>query len=322
VNTDATVTAVTGANGFLGEALVLRLLPGRRVRALFRQPCERSAAFERQGCEIVVGDLDSDQALAELVDRADVIHHCAATLAKSDLLLSHRVNVAGTERVARAALAAGARRFVYVSSTSVFAASRRDDNTFGEDTEPEDIDRLNNYSRTKYEGERVVQRIGREQGLRYTIVRPTNIYGLRSIPWFRRWVGFLGRVPVAFGDIAIDLVYATDVVDAMVAAANAPAAENGIFNIGHEMVKMSRLLAEIGRVMGRRVKVLPAGPDRGVRLAADWAFRTFTGSELSPSLVRPVYYPHDKAARVFGYAPRFPLADGMADLARRYSAGA
>lgn len=315
---DPAVSAVTGANGFVGEALVKRLLAGGRVRALFRQPGERSDAWKRQGCELVVGDLDDEAALAALVDGANVVYHCAATLAKTDPALSRRVNVAGTERVARAALTAGSRRFVYVSSTSVCAAPRRGDDTFAEDVEPENVGRLNNYSRSKYEGELAVTRMGREEGLRFTIVRPTNIYGLRSGPWFRRWERVLRILPVALGDIPIDLVYVDDVVEGMVAAAASAAAEGGVFNIGHEMVKMSRLVAEVGRVTGRRARVLPPGVDRGVCITVDRLFRAFTGSTLSPSLVRPAYYPHAKASRVFGYSPRFPLAEGFARLAERY----
>jgi nucleoside-diphosphate-sugar epimerase len=273
----------------------------------------------QRGCEVVIGDLDDERALAALVDGADVVHHCAATLAKTDPSLSHRVNVTGTARVARAALAAGTRRFVYVSSSSVFAASRREDNTFAEDIEPMNVGRLNNYSRTKYEGELVVRRLGDEQGLRFTIIRPTNIYGLRSRPWFRQWERVLRRVPVAFGNIPIDLVYVRDVVEALVMAAAAPAAEHDVFNIGHEMVNMNRLILEIGRVTGRRARLLPPWMDRGVCVAVDRAFRAFTGSTLSPSLVRPMYYPHVKAVRAFGYTPRFALSDGFAELARLYA---
>ena len=312
------VSAVTGASGFLGEALVSRLLAHGGVRALFRQPSERSNAWRQRGCEAVIGDLDNGQALKALVDGAEVVYHCAATLAKTDPSHSQRVNVAGTGHAARAALAAGCRRFVYVSSTSVYAATRREDNTFTEDIEPENVGRLNNYSRTKYEGELLLQTLALEQGLAYTIIRPTNIYGLRSGPWFRQWERVLGLVPVAFGDIPIDLVYVEDVVEAMVAAVSCPAAEHEAFNVGHEMVKMSRLIMEVGRVTGRRARALPPWIDRALCAAVDRSFRVFTGSTLSPSLVRPVYYPHAKANRMFGYQPRFPLAEGFAEVARLY----
>ena len=147
---DRRLAAVTGASGFLGDELVARLITRRPVRALYRKPSDRSAALHGHGCDVVPGDLDNERALAALVAGADEVYHCAATMARTDAVLSHRVNVEGTERVARAAAAAGVRRFVYVSSTSVYTASLREDNTYAETFEPEHVERLNSYSRTKY----------------------------------------------------------------------------------------------------------------------------------------------------------------------------
>jgi nucleoside-diphosphate-sugar epimerase len=312
------VAAVTGAGGFLGEALVNRLHTDFNLRILFRQSTAQSDAWKQQGCRIIIGDLDNDAALAELVEGAEVVYHCAATFAKTTPALSDRVNVRGTENIARVALVGGARRFVYVSSTSVYAATKRSDKTMTEEFEPENINRLNNYSRTKYEGELVVKRLAHEEGLRYTIIRPTNIYGIRSKPWFRQWESLLGKVPIAIGDIPIDLVYIDDVVEAMVMAAESPQAEGEVFNVGHEMVKMSRFIGEIGRVTGHRAWDLPFVVDRGLCFAVDRLFRLFTGTTISPSLIRLVYYPHTKARRLFGYTPRFTITEGLADLARIY----
>ena len=318
---DGRVAAVTGASGFVGDALVARLSTGRRVRALYRAPSARSDTLQEHGCEIVLGDLDDPQALAALVSGADEVYHCAATMTRSDPALSRHVNVDGTERVARAALAAGVRRFVYVSSTSVYAASRRDDDTYHEAVEPENVERLSPYSRTKYEGECAVRRLGADEGLRFTIIRPTHIYGLRSRPWFRQWESLLRRVPVAFGDVPIDVVYVKDVVMALEWAAASEAAENEVFNVGHEMVKLSHFVGAVGCVIGRETKTLPPGIDRGVRMAIDRGFAAFTRTQMSPSLLRPSVYPHAKARAAFGYIPQYRLLDGMAEMRHYYRAG-
>lgn len=83
---------------------------------------------------------------------------------------------------------------------------------------------------------------------------------------------------------------------------------------------MSRFVQEVGRVIGRRARLLPRAVDRGVCVAIDRGFRAFTGTQMAPSLIRPAYYPHEKAARAFGYRPRYSLAQGMAEIARRYPA--
>ena len=85
---------------------------------------------------------------------------------------------------------------------------------------------------------------------------------------------------------------------------------------------MNRLIVEVGRVTGHRARVIPRVVDRPLCFAVDRMFRLITGSTLSPPLTRPIFYPHDKAARVFGYAPRFPLAVGFEDLQRRYQENA
>jgi len=313
------LAAVTGASGFIGEALVLHLLAaGRRVRALYRAPGAVSERLRLLGCEDVIGDLANERALEALADGADEVYHCAATLAKTDKELSRQTNVAGTERMARAALTAGVRRILYVSSGSVYAASRRADNTYVESVEPEHTAGLNNYSRTKWEGECVIRRLAETDGLHFTIIRPTNVYGLRSKPWFRQWEGLLARVPVAFGRVPLDFVYVKDVVAAFVAAAASPAAENRVFNVGHEMIPMRQFVAEVGRVIGRRARMLPDAIDHGVCVAADRGFRIVTGSQISPSLVRPAYFPQASARAAFGYRPQYRLVDAMAEMAREY----
>ncbi len=318
--TSPRLVAITGASGFLGRALLERLVPRQRVRALFRRHDDVSAGWARRGCEIVVGDLDDADALAYLVRGADVVHHCAATMGKSDARISHRVNVAGTEHLVRAAVEAGVPRVIYVSSISVFAATRRPDGTITEAVEPERVDRLNHYGRTKYQGEVATRALTAGTGTRYTILRPTNIYGPGSGPWFHAFERLLRRVPVAIGDLPIDVVYVDDVVDAMILAAGAPAAADGVFHLSHEMVNMNRFIQKVAEVTRQRAWTLPRGADRLLRSAIDRGYRTVTRTHMSMSLVHPACYPHGHAHDTFGYAPRVRLAEGFARLAAWYGA--
>ncbi|MDH3497668.1 MAG: NAD(P)-dependent oxidoreductase [Gemmatimonadota bacterium] len=312
------LVAITGASGFLGRALLERLVPRQRVRALFRRHDDVSAAWARRGCEIVVGNLDDADALAYLVRGADVVQHCAATMGKSNARLSHRVNVVGTERLVRAAVDAGVPRFVYVSSISVFAATRRSDGTITEAVEPERVDRLNPYGRTKYQGEVRTRTLTAGTGTRYTILRPTNIYGPGSGPWFHAFERLLRRVPVAIGDLPIDVVYVEDVVDAMILAAGSPAAADGVFHLSHEMVNMNRFILKVAEVTGQRAWRLPRAVDRVLRGTIDRGYRTVTRTHMSMSLVHPAFYPHGHAHATFDYAPRVRLAEGFARLAAWY----
>ena len=112
--------AVTGASGFFGRALERALAPEGGLRGLFRAESELSRHWQASGHEVVFGDLEDRAALDALVAGADTVFHLAARMGKDDPEASHRVNVLGTEHVARAARAAGVRRFVPVSSISVY----------------------------------------------------------------------------------------------------------------------------------------------------------------------------------------------------------
>jgi nucleoside-diphosphate-sugar epimerase len=311
--------AVTGASGFIGAEILKRLAPGGGVRALFRTEGDRSAYWRERGCRVVPGDLDDPQALARLVEGAGIVYHCAAAMGKGDPGLSHRVNVAGTENLLRAAIQAGVQRFVYLSSISVYAATRRPDNTITEEIEPEHTDQLNAYGNTKYGGELAVRKLAGASGLPFTIIRPTNVYGPGSGPWFAQFERMLRRLPVAIGAFPIDVVYVDDLVEAIVQAGASPLAANQVFHVGHEMVNMNRFILEVARVTGQRAWPLPGMVDRMLRRGIDRAYRLATGKHMSMCLTRPAFYPHAKAARAFGYAPSIPLAAGFTRLAAWYA---
>ncbi|MFQ5747273.1 MAG: NAD-dependent epimerase/dehydratase family protein [Gemmatimonadota bacterium] len=311
---------VTGASGFLARALEARLAGRHEVRGLFRAPGERSEAWESRGHGVVLGDLDDGSALAALVDGCDVVYHLAARTGKDDLAASRRVNVGGTENVARAARAAGVRRLIYVSSISVYAATRTADHTVTEDVSPANVPLLNPYSRTKHEAEVALRALAeRGECPGFTTVRPTNVYGPWARSWFLDWARRLARLPVAIGgDIPVDLVHADDVADGLVLAAEADAARGEVLHLGHESVLLGEFARRVGRVIGRDVRRLPAPLDRVARTVLDRAHRVAKGSRRSMSLTWPVRYPHDRAERLIGYRPRISLDEGFRDLDRWY----
>jgi dihydroflavonol-4-reductase len=311
--------AVTGASGFFGRALERALAPQGRLRGLFRAESELSRHWETSGHEVVFGDLDDRAALDALVAGADTVFHLAARMAKDDPEASHRVNVLGTEHVARAARAAGVRRFVHVSSISVYAATPHD----GEITEavvPQCVDRLNPYSATKYRSELALRALAsNDEAPPFTIIRPTNVYGPWSRPWFLDWARSVQRVPFAIGgDIAIDVVHVEDVVTALADAAASSSAEGEVLHLGHETVLLGDFAVCIGRAVGREVKKLPSSIDYLIRALLEAAYPIVKGGRRSMSLLRPVRYPHDKAQHLIGYAPQIRLADSVESLGRWY----
>src|SRR5437763_10809857 len=115
---------LTGGTGCIGGE-VARLLRARGddVRALVRTP-SKAAALEALGCELVAGDLSDEARLTDACRGVDAVIHGAA-LYQVGVPADRRaamldVNVGGTERVLGAALAAGVRKAVYISTVAVF----------------------------------------------------------------------------------------------------------------------------------------------------------------------------------------------------------
>lgn len=312
--------AVTGAGGFFGRALEPILAPGRRLRGLFRERDERSRAWERRGHEVILGDLDDEGALATLVEGAEVVYHLAARKAKDDPEASRRVNVGGTERVARAAGSAGVGRFLYVSSISVYAATETPGGVVTEEVEPENVHLLNPYSATKFGGEVALRRLaeaGEAPG--FTIVRPTNVYGPWGRSWFLDWVERLERLPVVIGgDVPVDVVHVEDVARGLVAAAESRAAAGRVLHLGHHEVTMADFVARIGEVIGRKVRRLPPGLDYVARVVIEKGHRLIHGNRMSSPLTREVRFPHDRARHLVGYEPAISLDEGFERLERWY----
>lgn len=142
--------AVTGATGFVGSHLIDRALAqGHDVRALTRrdQP-------ERSGVTWVRGALDDRASLATLCAGAEAAIHAAGVLT-ADAAGFEAGNVAGTRAMLDAAVAAGVRRFVHVSSLAA--------------REPQ----LSLYGASKARSETLVK----TAPIEWSIVRPPAVYG-------------------------------------------------------------------------------------------------------------------------------------------------
>lgn len=312
--------AVTGASGFFGTALEPHLAARAPVRALFRRRTPVSDAWSARGHTVVFGDLDDDAALAALVDGVEIVYHCAARMGKDDPAASRRVNVTGTERLARAARAAGVHRLVYVSSISVYAATRTADGVITEAVVPRHTETLNPYSATKYAGETVVRTLAeRGEGPAYTIIRPTNVYGPGGRSWVEDWIRRLDRIPIVLGgNIAVDLVHVDDVALALLQAGETPQAAGEVLHIGHDTITLRAYGDRIGTLIGRRIHHLPDPADWLARVLIERMYRLVKGDRPSLSLTRAVRYPHAKAEQVIGYRPQVTLTEGFVRLAEWY----
>lgn len=163
---------VTGATGFLGRAIAESLAEsGRRVRALVRSNAA-AGAVEALGAQPVFGDLLDRSALDAALAGCDVVYHAAGvnSFCLPDPTPLFEVNVAGSRSLARAAAAAGVRRFVYTSSAATMDAVR----STGARGERRYLSR---YAESKAKAERAVLEVSGDTGLEVICVNPASVQG-------------------------------------------------------------------------------------------------------------------------------------------------
>jgi dihydroflavonol-4-reductase len=167
---------VTGGTGFVGGALLRRLLAdGRAVRALARSE-EAATAIAELGATPVPGDLGDWRSLADAMRGVGTVFHVAGLNA---MCLRHpsalyRTNVDGSERVMRAAASAGIDRVVYTSSAATIGEP---EGMVGREDTPHRGSFLSDYERSKYLAERRVQTLGAELGVAVVTVNPSSVQG-------------------------------------------------------------------------------------------------------------------------------------------------
>jgi dihydroflavonol-4-reductase len=167
---------VTGGSGFVGGALLDRLVAeGREVRGLGRTK-DAMAAVRARGAAPVRGDVLNLESLVEAMRGCDVVFHAAGVNVQCarDPKPMYRANVEGSGNVVRAAVATGVRRVIYTSSAATIGEVH---GTVGREDSPHRGSYLSHYERSKHLAERRVLGWARELGLDVVSVNPSSVQG-------------------------------------------------------------------------------------------------------------------------------------------------
>jgi dihydroflavonol-4-reductase len=167
---------VTGGTGFVGRAIVERLLSeGKNVRALARSEAS-AAALAELGAEPIRGDVLDPQSLAAAMQGCALVYHAAGANAfcLRDPSPLFEVNVRGSENVVRAAAQAEVARVVYTSSAATLGERK---GTVGSEQSLHRGSFLSDYERSKFEAERAVLAAADETGIELVCVNPASVQG-------------------------------------------------------------------------------------------------------------------------------------------------
>lgn len=200
---------LTGGSGFIGGALLRRLVAeGRSVRALVRSD-QAAAAVAAAGAETARGDVTDPPSLARAVAGCSVVYHAAglnATCLRDPARLD-RVNVVGTRNVVAASAAAGVTRLVYTSSAAAIGSGS---GVVGSESTPHRGWYLSRYERSKHLAEVAALSDAARLGLPLVAVGPSSVQGPgRTAGTARLFIAYLRgdlrfAVPATFSLVSID----------------------------------------------------------------------------------------------------------------------
>jgi nucleoside-diphosphate-sugar epimerase len=309
---------VTGGTGFLGSALVRSLVEhGAIVRSL--DDDSRGSARRLRDLagkvETVSGDIRDPIAVARATAGVDSVCHLAYLngtehfYSRPELVLE--IAVKGMMNVLEACIQHRVRDLVLASSSEVYQTPPR---VPTDETAPLSVpDPLN--PRYSYGGGKIISELlalnyGRKHFERVTIFRPHNVYGpdmgrehvvpqltLRLLELCRGTSGAVVLPVQGTGEETRAFVYIDDLVAGVLRVIES-GSHMGIYHVGtDEEVTVARLAHEIGRCLGREVRIQPG--------------------TLQPGST-PRRCPDIRKLRALGYEPRIALAEGLARTVRWY----
>lgn len=280
---------VTGATGFVGRRLCGALLErGDEVVAAIRNE-SRAECLPRGVTTVAVGEIGPETVWEpKLLETIDAVAHLAARVhvlretAENPAAEFQRVNVAGTERLARAA-AGRVKRFVFISSLHAMRSLADERLTESSNCLPE-----SDYGRSKLEAERVLSTIAYETGLETTILRPPPVYGPGHAGNLQKLMQAVQHGwPLPLGGVRGNqrsLIYVDNLVDAIVTCLNHPRAGGQTFLLGDAgSVSVADLIRQAGAAFGCRPRLIPI-PPAAMRLAGKLTGKSAAVEKLLGSL--------------------------------------
>jgi dihydroflavonol-4-reductase len=317
----STRVLVSGANGFIGSAVVRALLRhGYAVRVLVRA-ASNIRNLDGLAVETVRGDLLDPPSLERALAGCEGLFHVAADyrLWAPDSRVIHRTNVRGTHNILVAAQRCGVRRVVYTSSVATLGLNA-DATPADEDTPARLADMIGAYKRSKYLAEALAQRCARA-GHDIVSVNPAAPVGPRDAkptPTGRMILDAArGRMP-AYVDTGLCIVHVDDVAEGHVLAYER-GQRGRRYVLGGDNMSLHDILATVAEITGRRAPwlrlphaaVLPIAhaAEAWARVSGHTPSITVAGVELSR---HRMYFSSRRAETELGYHAR-PAQAALAD---------
>ncbi len=280
---------VTGGTGFVGSAVVRRLLDaGYPVRALVRENSPNLRNLEGLDVERVHGDITRRESLEAAAAGCGVIFHLAADyrlwVPKPETM--YAANVEASRGLIEAAAHAGVDRVIYCSSVATLGHSPNG-KPANENTPARLEDMVGHYKRSKFLGEQAAREAAEATGVPVVYVHPSAPVGPRDIrptPTGRMVLdGISGKLP-AFVDTGLNIVHVDDVATGILLA-HERGAPGQRYILGGQNMTLREIFNELAELAGCKPPRL----------------------ELNPTLLTPLAFLSELGARITRREPRLHL---------------
>ncbi|HQS58844.1 MAG: NAD-dependent dehydratase [Gallionellales bacterium 35-53-114] len=301
---------ITGVTGFIGKALSAHAVHhGFSVRGALHKAGKIPDNIE----VALVGEINGETDWTSALSGVDVVIHLAARVhvmreeSVNPIADFRKVNVAGTDCLARAAAVSGVRRLVYVSSIKVNGEETVDGFRYTELDSPLPNDP---YGISKWEAEQALHRVAAETGLEVVIVRPPLVYGAGVKGNFAQMLKVLVKgipLPLASVHNLRSLVYIGNFTDALLKCATHTSAAGKTYLVSDgEDISTPDLLRQLGAAMGKPARLLPCPP-----VLLKLVGRLLGKSDQVDRLLGSLQVDSSKIRRELGWQSPFTLQEGL-----------
>ena len=318
---------VTGANGFIGQAIVTALLSEKHE--VFCLVSFKSENVEKLP-NVYRGDITDAESLMGLkaLKNIDVVIHSAGLahqFGKTHDKDFRQINVVGTENTAHLAGELQVRHFILISSVAVYGSVKNKTELIDEKfpCQPQSV-----YARSKFESEKVARKICENHKVALTVLRLATVLGEDDRGNTARLIKAIDRkrfIWIGNGENHKSLIYKADVADACVKILNKKTNVSEIFNLTGEPVKINFVVAEIAKNLNRKISGIkvPIKLLKNIFEANLKTLRSKKISKLSETVEKWMsedVFSGDKFAEIYSFRPQTPICEAIRRQVKAYRA--